>query len=1415
MSDEKKTVPQNIGSDVSTESETPKATSTTKVKVAPAAAKSPAKQSAVDSVEAESKEVENTKTKTTKKAAEAEVQEDLVSEQQVPVKAKKTATKSSTTTKKASTTKTTKRTTRSSKVQKAEAETQAAELASELASGEEVVAAEAPTAKKTTAKKATTKKTTASATTKAAAKKPTAKKTAAKKTTATKTTTRKKKVEEPAEVAEPQTSSEEAKVSVAEVVAEAKTEKVEEVTATEPVKKPRKTSAKTASATTKKATSKTASTTRKTTRKTKAEKEAEAKAAELAEATESETAEVLEVKEAEAESAKAPKPAAKKTTRTTRKKKVEESEPTEPVKVAEAESVSAEAEEEPVQKPKRTTKKAATGKTSTSKTTTKKTAAKKTTTKKASTSTTKKATAGRKKKEAELVETEPVQAETPVELESEKVPAVEIKEEAGQVELISEVPESKPIEEVEDWLPGQIEEDNEVEQDVTSEQAMVIAQLKKLGRPVHVRDLERTFTRQALDRLGGWRDLEDLLSELVETGEVIRTRRRTYGLPEAMSLVRGRFQASASGFGFVIPDSGDEDYYISPDRTMEAWNGDIVMVRMDGRGDSKRGGGPRRGQKGDGNPRATVVRIVERAYTQLVGTLEYHHGHPMLHPDDHRARHRILVFPEGLDDLEPGARVVTELYWPENTGEDEVFGQVVRVLGEQDDPETETKAVIVKYGLRGEFPEEIMAEAAAIPCQIPEEALVERLDLREFNTFTVDGRDAKDFDDAIHIQPTPEGNFVVGVHIADVSHYVQEGSALDKEAYARATSVYLPGRVLPMLPEHLSNGVCSLVPHEDRLTLTALVELSAEGDILDVKIAPSIINSKARLTYDEVQAYSEAKATLPDHARHLEGDLHLLLKITSKLRQQRLREGSLDFKLREVKVDVDSDGRMELIPIREETARGMIEDLMLLANKVVARYLLEREIPSLFRIHEEPTLQRFQEVTGAIGRLGLGFPGGEPTPRAYQAVLTKVRGTSRESVVNTLLLRSMQQAKYAAENLGHFGLAFPEYLHFTSPIRRYPDLVVHRTIKAVQNGDFKAGNREVSAFAARLPQMGEHTSDRERTATEAERDLTKYYQAKWAKEHLGQSFRGNVSGVLSSGLFVALDNGVEGKLHISNLTDDYYAFIEDAQMLKGRSNGQSYRLGDEILVTISSVSPLARQTDFVLADPTDPEYVAGDIPQENNTMDSNVKIRARRREDREQERQEKLKNLPISTPKFTLDDPQTDVQVSPRSHNHPKQQKRSNRSRGRNGASRQDHGGGRSFGGRGSKRVITLERPRNEHLRPVNVTVQRLYFGDWTTDNMPPQEGQSHARGGRERGYNRKERNERGGGRGGNWTRGSNDKGAVRDLNGKSPRRNNRQTQANTPSKQAPPPPPTQAQAQDDAKRRRRRRGRRGNAGEE
>lgn len=791
---------------------------------------------------------------------------------------------------------------------------------------------------------------------------------------------------------------------------------------------------------------------------------------------------------------------------------------------------------------------------------------------------------------------------------------------------------------------------------------------RKHRKPWHVRDLERALPRSERAALGERRDIEGFLEEMSEAGILVRTRRRTYGLIEAMNLIKGRFQGSSSGFGFGVPEDGSEDYYISPENTQEAWNGDTVLIRPEG----KRGN--------EASPRGTVVRIVQRAYQTLVGTLEFSKGYAILHPDDPKVPHRVLLLPNNTEGLRSGARVVVRLFWPEDTGEDEVYGEISEVLGLEDTPEVETRAVVLKYHLSEQFSEEAIRQAESIPLEIPESALVGRLDLRDQRVFTIDGRDAKDFDDAIHIEDREDG-FLLGIHIADVSHYVSEGSALDRDAYDRATSVYLPGHVLPMLPERLSNGICSLVPYQDRLTLSALVDVSAEGEIRSFNLAPSVIRSKARLTYDEVQAYSEGNARIPEHGREVEGDLHVLLKLTSKMRQRRLREGSLDFHLREVKVEVEKDGTLTLIPIREETARGLIEDLMLLANKVVARYLIEHNIPSLFRVHEDPALDRFNEVGKALARMGLIFSGTEPTPQVYQNMLKQARNTPAETVVNQLLLRSLKQARYASENLGHFGLAFEEYLHFTSPIRRYPDLLVHRGLRGHWE---KTLHRDT--LAARMPEMASHTSERERNASEAERDLSKYYQAKWAQTHLGEAFTGTVNGVTSFGVFINLENGVEGLLHISNLDDDYYIFVEEALQLRGRSKGKTYRLGDHVTVQIAQVNPLARQIDFAL--------------QENDTMDS--KPRTRRRGD---EGKAQAKPAPTVAAAAQAQPTKTVDARTAVKHEHARPQ-----------------------AALAKRRIVTLERSRNEHNRPVNAHVSRVYFGDWNASMMPEDDGQPQQR---------------------------------------------------------------------------------------
>ena len=769
-------------------------------------------------------------------------------------------------------------------------------------------------------------------------------------------------------------------------------------------------------------------------------------------------------------------------------------------------------------------------------------------------------------------------------------------------------------------------------------------------KPQQARDLLKLLPSIDVERLGGRKGLEGTLDRLVREGQLAQPKRHTYALPKETAVVVGRFDARGYRFGFVVPETpGLPDLFVGPEGMFYAWHNDRVVARVERK-------------KGEDTPRGKIIRILERKRESIVGTLEFSKGYAILRPDETRLPRTVLM-PTGTENLRAGARVAVKLFWPELTGEDEPYGEITDVLGFEDSPEVETRAVIAKFELHDAFPPEVTAEAERIPLEIPESALEGRSDLRAKRIFTIDGKDAKDFDDAIHIEPLQNGHFLVGVHVADVSHYVTEGGALDVEAKARATSVYLPGKVLPMLPERLSNGVCSLVPGEDRLALSVLVELSADGDVENYAIVNSVIHSKARLTYDEVQAFSEAKSAMPDHARDLEGDLHLLLKLTTRMREKRFREGSLDFRLKEVKVDIEPDGSLTLIPVREETARGLIEDLMLTANKLVANHLHSREIPALYRIHEEPSPQRFLEVVANLAKLSIAVPGGKPTPQAYQEILANVRGTPLESPVNTLLLRSMRQAKYSSENKGHFGLAFSDYLHFTSPIRRYPDLIVHRVLKAFIARKMGAKRREV--LAATLPELGDHTSNRERNASDAERDLTKYYQARWAQARVGQAFKAHVSSITAFGMFVMLDNGVEGLIGLSALNDDHYTLVEDGTVLRGRA-GRQYKLGTPIRVQIAGANPVARQIDFV------------------KEFDMNGKNSGKR----------------------------------PQQGRGPKQSSPQPQQRA---------GTAKSTDAR--RVVVLSGRPKPEHARPVKVTARKLYFGEWTRAHLGEEPGDARNQG--------------------------------------------------------------------------------------
>lgn len=708
-------------------------------------------------------------------------------------------------------------------------------------------------------------------------------------------------------------------------------------------------------------------------------------------------------------------------------------------------------------------------------------------------------------------------------------------------------------------------------------------------RPWHIQDAQQ---RLHVEDSGA---LVKVLEELADEGRLIRTRRRTYGLPQEMNLFIGKLQVTAGGYGFVISETGKgKDLFIPADKLAGAWDGDKVVARPNP-------------VKAEDRPNGEVLRILERGYDRIVGTLEYAQGYAILRPDSPRLRERILLMPDSVGTLEGGSRIVARMTWPEESGEREPFGVLDEYLGSGDDPEVETKAVIVKYGLKDVFDPDTLAEAAAVPPTVTQDMMEGRTDYRKIATFTIDGVDAKDFDDAVSVErldSSRDGPLRVGVHIADVSYYVAEGTSLDDEAQERATSVYLPGDVLPMLPEQLSNGICSLVEGEPRLALSVFVDITRTGEVKATRFRETVIQSDARFTYEDVQTFADG-GRLPQGKLKLERDVRVLINLTQELRARRIGAGSLDFDFTEAKVDVDEEGALHLTPVRSNAARQLIEEMMLLANRLVAEELDKKDVPALYRVHEDPSPEKIQALQKALARLGYTLDLEHAEPQDLQRILREAAGKPEAQLVNTLLLRSLKQARYSAENLGHYGLAFENYLHFTSPIRRYPDLVVHRVLRA--NLQHRLSPTLKERLKSDFPELAEQSSERERRAESAERDLTRYYHARWARDHIGESYNGVVSGVTNFGVFVSLPNGIEGLMHVSHLDDDYYVFLEDSLMLMGKHTRKRYRMGDRIEVKIFQANPTQRQIDLIPASMEMPEV---DLPTDPAVIKKPRKLKA-------------------------------------------------------------------------------------------------------------------------------------------------------------------------------------------------------------
>jgi ribonuclease R len=714
---------------------------------------------------------------------------------------------------------------------------------------------------------------------------------------------------------------------------------------------------------------------------------------------------------------------------------------------------------------------------------------------------------------------------------------------------------------------------------------------ERVHHPAGMRELLQTLKIPRDDRTSFKRHIKTL----VASGDLIQIRGHRFGLPEKMDLYVGRLQTHRAGYGFVTPERPLEaggDIYISGPHLNEAMHGDRVVVRIE------------RIKEG-GRAEGRIIRILERRNESIVGRYDRDdpsraesrgHGMGYVVPFDRRVLMDIFIPPGQEGGASPGDMVVVELTrWP--TATRGAIGHVAEVLGDIDAPGVDTEIIIRKYGIPDAHSDEAVTEAVRLGGSVSERDLRGRTDFRGVTTVTIDGEHARDFDDAITIEKLPNGHFWLGVHIADVSHYVQEGSALDREAYERGTSVYFPERAVHMFPSELATGLCSLNPHVDRLVQSCLMEVDRHGQVVRYEFHDGVINSTERMTYTAVNGIlTDRDPQLMKRYAALVPMFEQMRELFQILNDARRRRGSIDFDLNEAEVIMDEAGRVEAITALERNvAHRLIEEFMLLANETVASYLEAQSAPALYRIHEEPDIlkvEKFEEFISGFG-YSLAAPIGALRPRHFQKLIERIHGKPEEKPIAFLMLRTMQKARYAPENLGHFGLAASSYTHFTSPIRRYPDLVVHRALRAARHGSLTgrgAGAPGVDEDIREeqmeeLPEVARHTSEMERRADDAERELLQWKKVKFMADKVGDEFEGYVTGVAAFGLFIELiEHFVEGLVHVSTMADDYYRFVESAHLLRGENTHKVYRLGDKVKVQVIRVNMEVRQVDLGLVE---------------------------------------------------------------------------------------------------------------------------------------------------------------------------------------------------------------------------------------
>ncbi|AZV58590.1 ribonuclease R [Clostridium sp. AWRP] len=692
-------------------------------------------------------------------------------------------------------------------------------------------------------------------------------------------------------------------------------------------------------------------------------------------------------------------------------------------------------------------------------------------------------------------------------------------------------------------------------------------------KPMNIRELEGIFSVTKAEA----KDFKKVLDDLEKEGLVVKTRRKRYGIPDRMGLVTGKFQGHQKGYGFVIPENEGADVFVPSSYLNGAMNGDKVVVKITKMED--------KGKKCEGE----IIRVLERANKVVIGTFEDSTNFGFVVPEEKRIYQDIFIPKECRKNAQTGDVVVAEITeWPEKRRNPE--GKIINILGKKGEKGIDILTIIKKNNLPEEFPIKVQQYVENIPEEIPKEEYDRRTDLRDLLTVTIDGEDAKDLDDAISLSKLPNGNYSLGVHIADVSNYVREKNPLDKEALKRGTSVYLIDRVIPMLPKKLSNGICSLNPNTDRLTLSCLMEIDKTGKVVQHNVVESVIRSNERMTYTDVTKILRDKdAETMEKYSYLVDTFNLMEELCKILNKRRMTRGAIDFDFQECKIILDDLGvPVKIEPYERGISNRIIEEFMLVCNETIAEHMFWTNLPFVYRIHEDPDEEKLMHFNEFVHNLGYVIKWGQEVhPKALQDIVEKVKGKKEEIVVSTLLLRSMKQARYSSECVGHFGLAARYYCHFTSPIRRYPDLIIHRIIKEFING--RLTDNRIKTLVKEVDYAAKQSSEMERVAQDAEREVDDLKKAEYMSKRIGEEFEGIISSVTNFGMFVELPNTIEGLVHMSTLEDDYYVYDEKHLSLVGERNRNIYKLGDEIKIRVLKVDMFAHEIYFEVVKEIDDE----------------------------------------------------------------------------------------------------------------------------------------------------------------------------------------------------------------------------------